>query len=870
MVTLPLWAHCLDVALVFRRLTNVPAIRARIISAAGEDLAEENLDRLAVLAFLHDLGKTNLGFQSRPFDPTAKRVGHTLELGPLLLESELSNRLRPVVEVILHWFAQPEDCESYLLATWSHHGRPLSLARLQEPTGTYDRAKTTWWQPDSRGQDPFLCMDELLGVARESFPEAFTAPTRSLPATPALQHRFAGLVMLADWLGSHESFFPIERNSTFDRRLAADRAVVATGLEATPFRQNWATAGRGFRELFGFSPRPLQEGLQDLPVTSPESRLLVIEAETGSGKTEAALARFARLFAAGEVDSLYFALPTRVAAREIYGRVVAWIAHNFPEEGQRPAVVLAVPGYARVDNVPLERVLPPRGTCYDEDEQRLRERVWAAERPKRFLAAMVAIGTIDQALLSVLQVRHAHLRSVCLDRSLLVVDEVHASDAYMRSILERLLDHHIGLGGHAILLSATLGAHARTRLLGAAGGLVHDLNPAEACDTVYPAVTNLAGTPQPLGRRVGGKKTVYFRLEPWLFSYERALEPIADALAVGGRVLVILNTVARVIALQKAAEAHPRIPSDALFRCRDIVCPHHGRFAPVDREILDESVSVRLGKNSHAGPLLLIGTQTLEQSLDIDADLLVTDLCPADVLLQRVGRLHRHKRFRPPGHEQAHCLLLTYEPSELMELICCDGDAAPQAKAAGLGSVYEDLRTLELTRRQLAKSSDVTIPNDNRLLVEMATHPDRLGHLAAELSRADKDQRWLRHQEKIEGAVLAQELAAQLAAALYHEAFGELSFRDLEAETKARTRLGLDSLCVSLMPSVSSPFGVTLNEMVIPGNLAPEESKDETAEVLMTDGAVTRFRLAGRTYRYSRLGLEREDGPERPAHRPIV
>ncbi len=195
---------------------------------------------------------------------------------------------------------------------------------------------------------------------------------------------------------------------------------------------------------------------------------MILEAETGSGKTEAALARFLALLAAGEVDGLYFALPTRVAARELYGRVLRMVENTFADPNCRPPVLLAVPGYARLDGVDAKTLLPGPETRWEDDATRaLQERAWAAERPKRFLAATVAVGTLDQALLSVLQVPHAHLRSVCLDRQLLVVDEVHASDPYMRQLLTQLLAHHLGGGGHALLLSATLGAAARTDLTNA-------------------------------------------------------------------------------------------------------------------------------------------------------------------------------------------------------------------------------------------------------------------------------------------------------------------------------------------------------------------------------------------------------------------
>jgi CRISPR-associated endonuclease/helicase Cas3 len=195
------------------------------------------------------------------------------------------------------------------------------------------------------------------------------------------------------------------------------------------------------------------------------TRLLLIESDTGSGKTEAALAWWMRLYAEGKVDGLYFALPTRVAARELYTRVLQAVERAFePDQRPRP-VLLAAPGYVRIDGEP---VLPdPSGALWDDDTARKwRERLWSAERPKRFLAAPVAVGTIDQALLSVLQVKHSLMRSVCLDRHLLVVDEVHASDPYMRELLKGLLRGHLARGGWALLLSATLGETAAAAFFG--------------------------------------------------------------------------------------------------------------------------------------------------------------------------------------------------------------------------------------------------------------------------------------------------------------------------------------------------------------------------------------------------------------------
>lgn len=191
--------------------------------------------------------------------------------------------------------------------------------------------------------------------------------------------------------------------------------------------------------------------------------LVILESETGSGKTEAALWRFVHLFRTGAIDSLYFALPTRVAASQVYHRVQTAIKNLWAEHS--PLTIRALPGYVNADGGDA-RQLPNFEVLWSDhpDDAKAQQR-WAAENSKRFLAAPIAVGTIDQALLGALQVRHAHLRHAMLARSLLVVDEVHASDAYMTVLLEQLLKAHLNAGGQALLLSATLGSSARNRYL---------------------------------------------------------------------------------------------------------------------------------------------------------------------------------------------------------------------------------------------------------------------------------------------------------------------------------------------------------------------------------------------------------------------
>ena len=846
---LPLASHCLDVALVFRGLAELPAIRRALETAGERRLDDADIDRLAVLAALHDLGKANLGFQRKVFDPAAPRAGHVRELEPLFQDDALRRRFLEALgaQELLGWFDEEETLEDFLLAVWSHHGRPVAFRDSR--IGAAVRA-AAWWRPDG-GHDPMGAVAAVVAAAREAFPAAFEPAARTLPGASRFQHLYAGLVMLADWLGSHPHWFPVDRIAP-DRRLAVSRRaaagqLAAVGLDTRALQSKFAAVPGEFRSRFGLEPRPLQSAVSALDPADPANRLLIAEAETGSGKTEAALQWFATLFAAGRVDGLYFALPTRVAARELYERVAGVIARWFPDPAHRPVVVLAVPGYAQVDGVPAERLLPdPEHSRWtDDDRLRARERQWAAEHPKRFLAATVAVGTVDQALLGAVQTAHAHMRAACLARSLLVVDEVHASDTYMARLLEHLLRLHLGVGGHAMLLSATLGAHAHTRFLSAAGAATETPPLETAVRRPYPAVTRADGTLHFCGA-AGTRRRVVFDLRPQAFRPEELVPELAGAMHAGARVLVVLNTVDRAIRMLRAFEARPELEPRWLFACEGLPCPHHGRFAPADRAVLDRAVSARFGKDGPRGPVILIGTQTLEQSLDLDADWLVTDLAPADVLLQRVGRLHRHRRTRPDAFREPRCTVLVPGHGSLEAGLDDRGRIARDWRVLGYGSVYADLRALELTRRRLAERPVVALPEDCRPLVEAVTHPEALAALHGD--------RWDAHAREIEGGELAQAVAAAGVTAVFDRPFREVEFH--EAVARIRTRLGTDRLQLPLARPVRSPFGAELRELVIPGHMAPEQP-DAEITVERADGGELLLRCGGRRYRYTRYGLER-------------
>lgn len=862
--------HVHDVASVFGALVLLPSVQRALERTAGRALNDVDRARLTVLAFLHDIGKANTGFQVRYWSERGSRPRSWLPVpecghGPqgwALFDRCLNDAERLLaglpLEAMDAWGAAALPL---LHASISHHGRPVTADDTQ-----------VIWQPVREGsQTVYDPADEIAAMGKdvqEFFPQAFASDASELPQAPAFAHLFAGLVQLADWLGSdtREGFFPYsypgeDRATTAPKR--ARHALRAIGLDTGDAAVRVAAAACDFAQAFGLpAPRPMQAAMANAGL----GPVVVLEAETGSGKTEAALWRFLQLWRAGSVDALYFALPTRVAATQLYERVLAFVRRVWPHDP--PVTVRALPGYGAADGQTYEALPGFEVLWHDEPGDDEAERRWAAESPKRYLAATIAVGTVDQALLGALQIKHAHLRHALLARSLIVVDEVHASDAYMTRLLEHLLRAHVACGGQALLLSATLGAVARTRYL-AIGGRGDDPVPplAEAQAMPYPAIGHRVGTgPQQLPVEGNPRhKTVHWQTLDIIDAPERIATLAVDAAAGGGRVLVVRNTVPAAIATLQAVEALATARGlDCLFKVGQVSTLHHSRFSRQDRPLLDAEVQAQIGKQRKArGGLVVIGTQTLEQSLDIDADLLISDLCPMDVLLQRLGRLHRHARLgkdalgdrRPPGFEDACAWVLTPAGHDLAPFLARQRHGLGPIRRDGepLGGVYVDLRVLEATRRLVAAQPTRDIPNDNRLLVEQATHPEALAAIAQELGET-----WLRFGIEYDGALAATKTVANLHALPFDKAFDDLCFP--EDEGRIGSRLGAADRLVVFDPPPAGPFGQPVAQLAIRHHMLSHslaaDAQAEGIAALPGQPGFT-FHLGAAQYRYTRLGVER-------------
>ena len=827
----PLAHHSMDVAAVFGRLMELPVVRGRLEVAAGRRLAERDCQRLSALVFLHDIGKLHPGFQAKGWpDELWKRPkhGHQRE-GCEFLAVACHDSSHPFHECMLHIMEWGESAEGIIAAAFAHHGRPVEWP--EDPTlHSWSRLPHYDWRREAA---------VLADAVRVWFPDAFNEGG-TLPNEPRFHHLVAGFAALADWIGSNTAFFPFQRPFELAYKTVAaegaKQALATVGLDPSALAE---VAPATFPELTGgLSPNAAQRAVADIGV---DARLVILEAETGSGKTEAALWRYIKLFAAGKVSGLYFAVPTRAAARQLHRRVHQAIRRAYGPCA--PESVLAIPGLLRSGDSEGQ-ALPDWKVLWDDKKPALHR--WAAEHATRFLAASIAVGTVDQAMLSALQVKHAHMRGSALSRSLLVVDEVHASDTYMTRVLQALTTEHLAVGGYAMLMSATLGSVARVGWTGDTAP-----TPEAAVAAPYPAVW-VAGDSAPVAASGTGRSRRVRVSTVETMAARRAAELAMDAAERGARVLVIRNTVAAAIETWDAVREANEAP--LLMQVGGGPALHHSRFAAEDRQLLDDAVEAALGKDHASGApgCIVIGTQTLEQSLDIDADMLISDLCPIDVLLQRIGRLHRHPLARPSGFEQATAVVLLPEGGldKLAAPAFHNGLGAWQSES-GFTGVYLDLAGLELTQGLINAQSEWRIPEMNRELVEGATHPDLIDRLLE-----TKNERWQRYQQTLRGTEAAAGSLAGLNVLDRKVPFADLYRNFSKSDEHVLTRLGEEGVVLELGSRHTGPFGVPISRLTLPARWCKGISSDDQPDVRDGESGLE-ITVADECFRYTRGGLMR-------------
>lgn len=716
----PLPYHMLDVAAVGLRMLEVrPALLRRFCVLSGADGGEVR-SWLGFLIALHDVGKFHQNFQTKVPALALQNLGLARtyaeefrhDLGGMLAWRELIipslHRDRIIqLEIGDHPVSDVMDVADvlnpWLSATCGHHGVPVGK------TG-----QRTGWNGDALQAAKALAL-ELSAL--------FELPPLRLPRGQSLEVTLrasswllAGLTNMADWVGSQQAPFrycqPVHSLEEY-WQIAQDRArtaVRAAGLEQA-VRRPMGSVSDLLPAGANASPMQIAAASVELP---QEPTLVIIEDSTGSGKTEAALQLVRRLLDSGAADGLFFALPTMATSNAMYGRVERTFNLLFaPESG---SLVLA----HSASHLPpwlFDSGCADFGVGPDQPSAGQAASAWFRDHRKAALHATVGVGTIDQALVAVLPTRFGQLRLSGLVGKVLVVDEVHAYDDYMRRVLSRLLTFHARLGGSAILLSATLPAAMRDEFTNAFGRPVAE--PTEGLVS-FPCLTVVSGSSERVLLPEQSPERARFTQVEWVDSTSAALERLVGVVEAGGCACWIRNTVRDA---QAAFE-------DALTRLRpDQVQLFHARVCLGDRLDRERDVVSRFGPTSTPAQRhgqLLIATQVVEQSLDLDFDFMVSDLAPVDLLIQRAGRICRHRRTtagdRTAGaEERGSPKLVVFAPAWTEDPTA----SWPGEELRGTAFVYKDRGRLWLSQKVLTERGGIRIPLEARSLIE-AVYADNI------------------------------------------------------------------------------------------------------------------------------------------------
>ena len=639
----PLAYHSLDVAAVGMKYLKQSSLLKSCCTLL--DCSEEAfLSWAAFLLTLHDLGKFSEAFQSQRPDlifelqnrePMANKIYNERHdsLGYWLWNDDFFDEVTQKIG-----FDNSRDLQRslrcWLQAVTGHHGAP------PKPHGNVDNF---FRQADKQAAAEFVCAMAALHLTDE----AKRIPVKINPkdfqhASELLSWWFAGVTVLADWLGSNTQFFPYQNQPTN----LADYWQYAQGQAVTALSHSGVLpvatkTGLSLKDLFQAIKiaSPLQQWAASVDIPQAP-QIYLLEDITGAGKTEAALLLAYRLMEKNLSEGFYIGLPTMATANAMYKRIAGVYQKLF--DGN--ADLALIHGYKKLVDEFAASILPFSTPEHDakqlDDTATARCSAWLADHSKRALLASAGIGTIDQALLAVLHSKHQSLRLLGLFNKVLIIDEVHACDAYMQGVLEVLLEFHGRTGGSVILLSATLPNRMKQALFDAYAKGRHQEAAPLLCSEAYPLATRWhdgqsALQEHALASRACVSRTVQVHYEA---GDEKIYSHIIAALQLGQCVGWIRNTVA------DAMTAYERL---AKTISAEKITLFHARFAMRDRLNKEAHVMGTFGESSDQlarQGRLMIATQVAEQSLDVDFDVLITDLAPIDRVLQRAGRLQRHVR----------------------------------------------------------------------------------------------------------------------------------------------------------------------------------------------------------------------------------
>ncbi|HEC26994.1 MAG TPA: CRISPR-associated helicase/endonuclease Cas3 [Gammaproteobacteria bacterium] len=787
--------HSLDVAAVASIWwDNSTAIQSSFLRQATLLSKEQTKAWVLFFIALHDYGKFDIRFQRK-----AMKAWRDLQVDlgkkQLVMPTDQDCKTYDHGSAGLYWFDRDRNQNNELSGnfdllldiidlsgadahedTWlawikpvaGHHGFVYSDKTPLPERPLHGTVSTAIRNQDKIARQAWLTRLEALFLKPVSLSLEDTPPQPS----PLL----AGFCSVSDWLGSRsdgENFRykaePIDdlQNYLEDKYTEdAARVFALSGIQGKSRRYKGVSA---LLET-NYKPRQLQTLVDELPT---EPGLTVVEAPTGSGKTEMALAYAWRLIAANRADSIVLAMPTQATANAMLERIEKLATVLFEDA---PNLLLAH-GNASFNKNFLALKQADK-TIQGNEEAWVQCNEWLGQSRKRIFLGQIGICTIDQVLVSVLPVRHRFIRGFGVGRSVLIIDEVHAYDAYMYGLLEAVLRDQQAAGAPGILLSATLPQSLKDKLVATTG-----VQKSENNDKPYPypliswsdgkrvCQYTLPVAEQPLGRTVRYELHENEDLLPDAVLCQRILEAAAQ----GAQIAIVCNLVDVAQQLARELKDQTNIPVEIF----------HARYCLNHRQAKEEKVKEYFGKEGkRTSGRILVATQVIEQSLDIDFDWLITQLCPVDLLFQRMGRLHRHERSRPAGFEIPCCTVLL-----------------PSSHDYGYhGLIYSNSRVMWRTAHKLrqCKEQVIEFPEAYRDWIEPVYQDEAWGNEPEEIEEA-----FCKYEDELcEKRRLAMQMLKWA---------DNAAMNDNDERVRAVTRDGEFSL--SLVPYLESPKGRQLLDL---------------------------------------------------------
>lgn len=620
--------HCLDCAAVAKIwIANCPGIKRAL-------LVDDVYRWILFFIYMHDFGKIDTRF-----------VEIIPSLWNFLLPHHVDGTICTVAGAYKHGtYGAKLFSDIYEVCEWmdnagEHHDRRNNNGKNYSQSKAKDGSELDLSEK--------ACREEFIAIGIDLFFDG-NEPSFGWEDVPKVPAAFEGFCTVCDWIASNAEFFPFCNEEKTPRDYFDERCKLALDALRKCGLIEGAVENFGMEGLFpSYEPR----GVQKIKVTPKSGSLILIEAPTGEGKTEAALSIASEFVASGEADSIIFALPTQATANSMFERLEATAKRMYPNGSN---IVLAH-GKSRF-NEGFSSLC--RTDIQDKNEGALQCSQWLSVSKKRAFLGQIGVCTIDQVLLGVLPIRHNFVRTFAVGRSILIIDEVHAYDSYMNALLDAVLTKHGQCSGSAVLLSATLPSSRKKEII-----KIWSKAECDVTSDAYPLATVVNRNDKSCCELIPDdepkSKTVY--LESRRFADMRIddtlLDEIIECAKNGFTAAVICNLVSDAQGVWERLKAKSQGIRVELF---------HSRYTFKDRDRIEKSVVEHYGKNRKCGEgSVIVSTQVIEQSLDLDFDFMVTQICPIEILFQRLGRLYRHER-KPRPYEIPHCIVISPESDDFM------------------------------------------------------------------------------------------------------------------------------------------------------------------------------------------------------------